>query len=30
MLAARLLLQNYLDDGCPESIAPPAPLDETD
>jgi putative Holliday junction resolvase len=26
MLAARLLLQNYLDDGCPESLVPPAPI----
>ena len=24
MLAARLLLQNYLDDGCPDSLARPA------
>jgi putative Holliday junction resolvase len=28
MLAARLLLQNYLDDGCPESLARPAPLSD--
>ena len=28
MLAARLLLQNYLEDGCPESIARPAPLSD--
>jgi putative Holliday junction resolvase len=26
MLAARFLLQNYLDDGCPPSIPPPAPI----
>ena len=26
MLAARLLLQNYLDAGCPDSEGPPAPL----
>ena len=26
MLAARLLLQNYLDAGCPETEQPPAPL----
>jgi len=28
MLAARILLQNYLDDGCPEGIPRPAPLDD--
>ncbi len=28
MLAARLLLQNYLDDGCPDSIPKPAPLSD--
>jgi putative holliday junction resolvase len=26
MLAARILLQNYLDDGCPDHEAPAAPL----
>ena len=26
MLAARLLLQNYLDDGCPDTVARPAPI----
>ena len=26
MLAARILLQNYLDAGCPEAELPPAPL----
>lgn len=30
MLAARLLLQNYLDDGCPEATARPAPLADTE
>jgi putative Holliday junction resolvase len=25
-LAARLLLQNYLDDGCPETVARPEPI----
>lgn len=28
MLAARLLLQNYLEDGCPETIARPRPLSD--
>ena len=28
MLAARVLLQNYLDDGCPETIFSPAPLSD--
>jgi putative Holliday junction resolvase len=28
MLAAQILLQTYLDAGCPESDAPPAPLDD--
>lgn len=28
MLAAQILLQNYLDAGCPEVEAPPAPLDD--
>jgi putative Holliday junction resolvase len=27
MLAARILLQNYLDDGCPTIVPPPAPMD---
>ena len=26
MLAARILLQNYLDAGCPDTEKPPAPL----
>jgi putative Holliday junction resolvase len=26
MLAARLLLQNYLDDGCPDAAPPPSPI----
>ncbi len=30
MLAARLLLQNYLDDGCPETLERPAPLADPD
>ncbi len=31
MLAARILLQNYLDAGCPDAETPPAPLsDEPD
>jgi len=28
MLAARLLLQNYLDAGCPETEAPPLPIED--
>lgn len=28
MLAARVLLQNYLDDGCPESLQRPTPIDD--
>ncbi len=28
MLAARLLLQNYLDDGCPDGIPRAAPIDD--
>lgn len=28
MLAARILLQNYLDAGCPEAEAPASPLDD--
>jgi putative Holliday junction resolvase len=28
MLAAQILLQAYLDAGCPESEAPPAPLED--
>lgn len=30
MLAARILLQNFLDAGCPESVARPAPLADED
>src|SRR5262249_57893251 len=26
MLAARLLLQDYLDDGCPDAAPPPSPI----
>ena len=28
MLAARVLLQNYLDDGCPASLPAPKPIDD--
>ena len=30
MLAARLLLQNYLDDGCPDAPPPPRPIGDRD
>lgn len=30
MLAARLLLQNYLDDGCPDSLVRPSPISDSE